>query len=134
MESTRAKFTKSMRMTVPDEFKMALRTKPIGHGKFLSLHYHALSDPVGESIGIKLGLIVPKRLVRLAVQRNRVKRVLRESFRLKQRELPSGSYLFRLKRAPGALSGSEIKKLAREEADKLLRKVRMEKNHAVAVD
>lgn len=36
----------------------------------------------------RLGLVVPKRQVRSAVRRNRIKRVLRESFRRHRPELP----------------------------------------------
>ena len=37
----------------------------------------------------RLGIIVAKKNVKLAVQRNRVKRLLRESFRLRQTSLPN---------------------------------------------
>lgn len=37
----------------------------------------------------RLGIIVAKKHVKLAVQRNRIKRLLRESFRLKQTTLPN---------------------------------------------
>lgn len=37
----------------------------------------------------RLGLVIGKKNVRLAVQRNRVKRHIRESFRLNQHKLPS---------------------------------------------
>lgn len=36
----------------------------------------------------RLGLVIAKKNVRLAVQRNRVKRIIRESFRLHQHQLP----------------------------------------------
>ena len=37
----------------------------------------------------RLGLVIAKKNIRHAVQRNRVKRIIRESFRLNQHELPS---------------------------------------------
>ncbi len=37
----------------------------------------------------RLGLVVPKRTVRKAVERNRMKRVLREEFRQRRRTLPA---------------------------------------------
>ena len=37
----------------------------------------------------RLGIIVAKKHVKLAVQRNRIKRLLRESFRLKQSSMPN---------------------------------------------
>lgn len=36
----------------------------------------------------RLGLIIAKKHVRLAVERNRIKRIIRESFRLHQHEIP----------------------------------------------
>ncbi len=39
--------------------------------------------------GARLGLVVAKKIAKLAVQRNYMRRVLRELFRLKQHELPA---------------------------------------------
>jgi ribonuclease P protein component len=44
----------------------------------------------------RLALIVPKRHVRRAVDRNRVKRLLREWFRINQRVLVGGDFLIRV--------------------------------------
>lgn len=37
----------------------------------------------------RLGLVIAKKHVKLAVQRNRIKRLIRESFRLHQHEMPN---------------------------------------------
>lgn len=37
----------------------------------------------------RLGLTIPKKRVKLAVQRNRIKRIARESFRLRAHQLPN---------------------------------------------
>ncbi len=37
----------------------------------------------------RLGLVIGKKNIRLAVQRNRIKRLIRESFRLRQQTLPA---------------------------------------------
>lgn len=37
----------------------------------------------------RIGLVIAKKNVRLSVQRNRVKRIIRESFRLHQHQLPA---------------------------------------------
>jgi ribonuclease P protein component len=42
-----------------------------------------------DQVGPRLGLVIAKKRVRLAVQRNRLKRLARESFRLHQNALPS---------------------------------------------
>jgi len=57
------------------EFKVSSK-----HALFLSRN-NQYSKP-------RLGLVIAKKNVKLATQRNRIKRVLRESFRLKQHTLP----------------------------------------------
>ncbi len=42
----------------------------------------------------RLGLVIAKKKVRLSVDRNRIKRLVRESFRLNQLELPAVDILF----------------------------------------
>lgn len=48
----------------------------------------------------RLALVIPKRLVRGAVQRNRIRRLIREAFRLRQREVGGRDIVVRLTRAP----------------------------------
>ncbi len=55
----------------------------IHHSNFLILaKFNGLTHP-------RLGLVVPKKIMRKAVQRNQCKRVVRESFRNKQHHLPA---------------------------------------------
>ncbi|GAB4350592.1 MAG: hypothetical protein Kow0073_05070 [Immundisolibacter sp.] len=44
----------------------------------------------------RLGLVIPKRRVRLAVHRNRLKRWIRESFRHHQQRLPAADIVVRV--------------------------------------
>lgn len=67
-----------------------------------------------------LGFVVPKRLVRLSVRRNAIKRVLREAFRLSQASLSPGYYVFRLKAGVRSQSLSGLKREVRVEADRLI--------------
>ena len=59
----------------------------------------------------RLGMIVAKRVLTRAVDRNRVKRCVRESFRLALPELPACDYVVRLLNKP--LSGDEARDLMR---------------------
>lgn len=52
----------------------------------------------------RIGLIIAKRHLRLAVQRNRVKRLLRESFRRTSTELPNVDLVVRLLAKPDMVS------------------------------
>jgi ribonuclease P protein component len=48
----------------------------------------------------RLALVVPKRLVKGAVGRNRIRRLAREVFRQRQAELGNHDFVLRLTRAP----------------------------------
>jgi ribonuclease P protein component len=49
----------------------------------------------------RLALVVPKRLVRQAVARNRIRRLARESFRLRQHEIGGRDVVIRMTRPLG---------------------------------
>jgi ribonuclease P protein component len=55
----------------------------------------------------RLGINVARRILKSSVDRNRVKRCLREFFRL-NRERLSGDYLFKLERAPQSSSCTDL--------------------------
>lgn len=61
----------------------------------------------------RLALIVPKRLVPLAVARNRIRRLIRETFRLHQALVGSRDCVVRVVRAPGTepISRAEVANL-----------------------
>ncbi|MCH2158128.1 MAG: ribonuclease P protein component [Oleiphilaceae bacterium] len=58
----------------------------------------------------KLGIIVAKKNVRFAVNRNRIKRVLRESFRQSQHKLPSYDLVFMAKRSAADAENENLNK------------------------
>ena len=59
----------------------------------------------------RLGLIVAKKNVRLAVKRNRIKRVVRDSFRLNQQTLGTLDVIFLARRGLDKLEPAEQHKL-----------------------
>jgi len=63
----------------------------------------------------RLGLAVPKKALKRAVWRNRVKRVVRESFRLKQHQLPAIDIV--------VIAKAGVKEMDNEELFKLLEKL-----------
>jgi ribonuclease P protein component len=73
--------------------------------------------------GARLGLVIPKRFAALAVTRNAIKRVLRETFRYHRPFLPPGDVVFRLIAPPGKQSLSLLKKQVRAEAETLFAKI-----------
>lgn len=56
----------------------------------------------------RLGLVIAKKNVRLAVQRNRVKRIIRESFRLHQHQLPCVDIIILARRGIDDLDNSAL--------------------------
>jgi|GEM_PF-2875661 len=54
---------------------------------------------------------IPKKIVRLATRRNRLKRLLREAFRKESRLEPEKAYLFRVMQNPGDLGLKETKNI-----------------------
>jgi ribonuclease P protein component len=63
-------------------------------------HLYRLSSPVAYP---RLALVVPKRLAPRAVTRNRIRRLVREAFRLQQPQLGGLDCVVRLVKAPGDL-------------------------------
>ncbi len=56
----------------------------------------------------RLGLVIAKKNVKHAVQRNRVKRIIRESFRLNQQQLPQVDIVFLARRGIDELTNAEL--------------------------
>lgn len=56
----------------------------------------------------RLGLAVPKKALKRAVWRNRVKRVAREAFRLKQHQLPNVDIVVIAKKGVGEVPNDEL--------------------------
>lgn len=59
----------------------------------------------------RLGLVIAKKNVRLAVKRNRLKRLIRESFRHKQHHLPAIDAIVLARRGTENLNNIEITKI-----------------------
>ncbi|WP_432785858.1 Ribonuclease P protein component [Oligella sp. MSHR50489EDL] len=112
-----ATFPKSARLLRPNEFTQALRGKRIGRGAFFMLsRYVHYSSPDSNA---RLGLIIAKRHAQKAASRNAIKRVIRESFRVRRHQLPPGDYIVRLHRKIPDCSLTELKKITRQELDSL---------------
>jgi len=117
----RADFPPSARLRRPSEFAAALKGKHLARGEFF-----VVSSPRGrgqdptEDHGPRLGLIIGKRMAPLAVTRNTIKRVIRETFRQRRHELPARDFVFRLHRRIEPCSLRELKRRVRSEVDVLL--------------
>lgn len=70
----------------------------------------------------RLGITVPKKKVKKAVQRNRIKRCARESFRLRAHELPNIDIIFIAKNGIGELDNKSIHEIMNSQWMKLLKR------------
>ncbi len=86
------------RLTQKAEFDRVLR----GGGKKVRAGPLRIVIATSMTAGPRLGVVVPKRHLRLAVRRNKLKRVIRESFRLASERLPPLDVVVMLVCNPGA--------------------------------
>ncbi|KAB2928123.1 MAG: ribonuclease P protein component [Dechloromonas sp.] len=94
MEQT---FARRYRLTKTDEFSSVFGFRKAIRGKLLMLHYQPRPSTTDDA---RLGLVVGKKLLKRAVDRNRFKRVLREQFRLRRATLPACDLIVRLAAKP----------------------------------
>lgn len=71
----------------------------------------------------RLGLVIAKKNVRLAVQRNRIKRHIRESFRLKQHNMPNIDAIVLARRGIDKLSDEQQAALLDQQWHRLIKRV-----------
>ncbi len=87
----RDRFPRSARLLRPGQFKdVFTHGRRIG-GPVFRLHVW-LRGGTNAPCWARLGIAVPKKVAALAVERNRVRRIVRESFRCRRAQLPPGDY------------------------------------------
>ena len=92
IEELTIRFPKSHRLRQADEFSSVLRFRCSANGEFLQV----FAKP-NNLVHSRLGLIIAGKVERLAVNRNRAKRLLREIFRARQQELAGLDLVVRLR-------------------------------------
>ncbi|MBL4908876.1 MAG: ribonuclease P protein component [Alteromonadaceae bacterium] len=107
-------FNRELRLLTPDHFKTVF-SKPI---RFHSQHFTVLIRQNSLSNN-RIGFAVAKKRVKLAVQRNRIKRLVRESFRLNQHNLPTVDIVIMAKSGIDQLDNKAIT----QQIEKLWRKI-----------
>ncbi|WP_028116968.1 ribonuclease P protein component [Ferrimonas senticii] len=107
-------FSRELRLLTPGDFKSVFANPT----RAASPHLTLLAIPNGNQHP-RLGLTVAKKHVKKANQRNRIKRVVRDSFRLHQYDLPQVDIVVVAKKGIDELDNAAIHKLV----DKLWRKL-----------
>ncbi|WP_082870378.1 ribonuclease P protein component, partial [Oleiphilus sp. HI0123] len=97
------KFPKSTRLLKSSDYSDVFESVDI---RVSSKHYLMLTRNLNNSDS-RLGIIVAKKNVKLAVQRNRIKRLLRESFRTKRSSLPNLDIIVLAKKGADLSSSKE---------------------------
>lgn len=102
MEKT---FARRYRLTKTDEFSSVFGFRKAIRGKLLMLHYQPRPDGLNDA---RLGVVVGKKLLKKAVDRNRIKRIVREQFRRERLSLPACDLIIRLAVKPTPLDGKLV--------------------------
>ncbi|MCK6390003.1 MAG: ribonuclease P protein component [Azonexus sp.] len=98
-------FARCYRLTKTDEFSSVFGFRKAIRGTWLMLHYQPRAEGFVDP---RLGLVIGKKLLKRAVDRNRVKRIVREHFRLQRSHLPACDLIVRLHAKPLPLDGKAI--------------------------
>ncbi len=118
------KFNRESRLLTPGHFQKVF-SKPV---RFGSRHFTVLttekpqtsiSDKHNSVNKNRLGLAIAKKKIKLAVQRNRIKRQVRESFRLNQHQIPAIDIVVMVKSGIDKLDNKTIN----QELEKVWRKI-----------
>lgn len=83
-------FPRAARLLAPRQFQDVFANGKRVHGTLLRLHAWVRAT---VSPGARLGIAVPKRVAKRAVERNRIRRIVRESFRHCRGQLATGDYV-----------------------------------------
>lgn len=112
---TRFKFTKSQRLLNKADFENVMRDPPVKliNGQLVQLSVKSKRDKA------RVGIIVSKKNVKKAVDRNKIKRVIRENFRLHQHLIPATDTVVIARKAIGILTKKELKDLLEKQWKKL---------------
>lgn len=99
-------FPRELRLLTPAQFSFVFQQPQRAGSPQLTIL--ARSNDLGHA---RLGLTVAKKHVKRAHERNRIKRLVRESFRLNQHELPAVDFVVIAKKGIADLSNPELTEL-----------------------
>lgn len=103
---TKLAFNRELRLLTPEQFKYVFQQPQRAGSPHLTIlaKENDLDHP-------RLGLAVPKKQIKLAVDRNRFKRIVREYFRTHQHKLPNKDFVVIAKKSANDLTNPELNQL-----------------------
>lgn len=119
-------FRKSSRLLVSHDFKRVFQGASF---KISHQHLLILAAP-NQHLAPRLGLVIAKKNVRHAVQRNRIKRRIRETFRLQQHTLPPLDAIVLARSQLDSLSDAALTELLNQQWARLCKQVAKQNNSA----
>lgn len=114
-------FSKSQRLLNAKQYEWVFADASI---RASSKHCLILARPNDDGVA-RLGLIIAKKNIRLSVERNRIKRIIRESFRQQQHQLPAINAIVLARKGLDKLESKEI----RQHLELLWQKIRKKSKH-----
>lgn len=113
-------FTKALRLLCAADFKPVFDNAP-----FRASHqYFLILARLNNQAQPRLGLVMAKKHMRLAVERNRMKRLIRESFRLQQQDLTGLDIVVLSRKGMDSLSNNEFTQQLNQQWQRIFKKVR----------
>lgn len=114
------KFCKHQRLLKSAEYQNVFSDPP-----FRASHQHCLILSKPNNLGYdRLGLIIAKKHIRLAVHRNRIKRLIRENFRHLPRNTVGIDAIVLSRKGLGELDNPTINKMVNKQWARIQKKVR----------
>jgi ribonuclease P protein component len=118
--ATSLRFTKSLRLLCASDFKPVFDNAP-----FRASHqYFLILARLNDQTIPRLGLVMAKKHMRLAVERNRMKRLIRESFRLHQEELSGLDIVVLSRKGMDNLSNNDFSQQLNQQWQRIFKKLR----------
>ena len=100
-------FPRSVRLLKPAEFKRVFDNTELRSSSPQLL----LLATSNEQTQARIGFVLAKKQIKLAVDRNRIKRIIRESFRHNQRELPAVDFVVLGRSGLAELDNAQIREM-----------------------
>lgn len=102
-------FAREARLLSGVEFKRVFAARQVESNRYFRIHWAANGQDGPH--GPRLGLAIGKRVVRRAVDRNRIRRIARETFRVMRCRLQAADYVV-LARPPAVEAEKKVLKVA----------------------